>query len=109
ALRIAGSRLAARPEWTAHYLVSLLEDEHQRLDRLHAGDLTVRSVFAVGFDGLPEAAKLTLRGLGALSAPDFADWVTELLGGQAEALVDAGLLETHGVTRRARSATGCTT
>lgn len=97
ALRIAGSRLAARPEWTAHYLVSLLEDEHQRLDRLHAGDLTVRSVFAVGFDGLPEAAKLTLRGLGALSAPDFADWVTELLGGQAEALVDAGLLETHGV------------
>lgn len=97
ALRIAGSRLAARPEWTADYLVGLLEDEHQRLDRLHAGDLTVRSVFAIGFDGLPEAARLTLRGLGALSAPDFADWVTELFGGQAEALVDAGLLETHGV------------
>ncbi|GAA4521323.1 AfsR/SARP family transcriptional regulator [Nonomuraea ferruginea] len=97
ALRIAGSRLAARPEWTADYLVGLLEDEHQRLDRLRAGDLTVRSVFAIGFDGLPEAARLTLRGLGALSAPDFADWVTELFGGQAEALVDAGLLETHGV------------
>ncbi|TMR20010.1 SARP family transcriptional regulator [Nonomuraea turkmeniaca] len=97
ALRIAGSRLAARPGWTVDYLVGLLEDEHERLDRLHAGDLTVRSVFAIGFDGLPEAAKLTLRGLGALSAPDFADWVTEQLGGQAEALVDAGLLETHGV------------
>lgn len=97
ALRIAGSRLAARPEWTVDYLVGLLEDEHERLDRLHAGDLAVRSVFAIGFDGLPEAAKLTLRGLGALSAPDFADWVTERLGGQAEALVDAGLLETHGV------------
>ncbi|MER7364062.1 AfsR/SARP family transcriptional regulator [Nonomuraea wenchangensis] len=97
ALRIAGSRLAARPEWTVGYLVRLLEDEHERLDRLHAGDLAVRSVFAIGFDGLPEAARLTLRGLGALSAPDFADWVTELLGGQAEALVDAGLLETHGV------------
>ncbi|TMR99051.1 AfsR/SARP family transcriptional regulator [Nonomuraea basaltis] len=97
ALRVAGSRLAARPEWTVDYLVGLLENEHERLDRLHAGDLTVRSVFAIGFDGLPEAAKLTLRGLGALSAPDFADWVTERLGGQAEALVDAGLLETHGV------------
>ncbi|MFC5833857.1 AfsR/SARP family transcriptional regulator [Nonomuraea insulae] len=97
ALRIAGSRLAARPEWTVDYLVGLLEDEHERLDRLHAGDLAVRSVFAIGFDGLPEAAKLTLRGLGALSAGDFADWVTERLGGQAEALVDAGLLETHGV------------
>ncbi|MFI6734577.1 BTAD domain-containing putative transcriptional regulator [Nonomuraea sp. NPDC050451] len=97
ALRIAGSRLAARPEWTVDYLVGLLEDEHERLDRLHAGDQAVRSVFAIGFDGLPESARLTLRGLGALSAPDFADWVTEQLGGQAEALVDAGLLETHGV------------
>ncbi|WP_188196496.1 AfsR/SARP family transcriptional regulator [Nonomuraea sp. SYSU D8015] len=97
ALRIAGSRLAARPEWTVDYLVGLLENEQERLDRLHAGDLAVRSVFAIGFDGLPEAAKLTLRGLGELSAPDFADWVTERLGGQAEALVDAGLLETHGV------------
>ncbi|MET9247180.1 BTAD domain-containing putative transcriptional regulator [Nonomuraea sp. NPDC003709] len=97
ALRIAGSRLAARPEWTVDYLVALLEDEHERLDRLHAGDQAVRSVFAIGFDGLPESARLTLRGLGALSAPDFADWVTEQLGGQAEALVDAGLLETHGV------------
>ncbi|MET9344893.1 AAA family ATPase [Nonomuraea sp. NPDC003804] len=77
ALRIAGSRLAARPEWTVDYLVGLLEDEHKRLGRLHAGDLTVRSVFAIGFDGLPEAAKLTLHVLGALSAPDFADWVTE--------------------------------
>lgn len=97
ALRIAGSRLAGRPEWTVDYLVGLLEDEQERLDRLHAGDLAVRSVFAIGFDGLPEAARLTLRGLGALSAPDFADWVTERLGGQAEALVDAGLLETYGV------------
>ncbi|MEU6712470.1 BTAD domain-containing putative transcriptional regulator [Nonomuraea sp. NPDC046802] len=97
ALRIAGSRLAARPEWTADYLVGLLEDEHERLDGLRAGDQAVRSAFAIGFDGLPEAARLTLRGLGALSAPDFADWVTDQLGGQAEALVDAGLLETYGV------------
>ncbi|MEU8355034.1 BTAD domain-containing putative transcriptional regulator [Nonomuraea sp. NPDC048882] len=97
ALRIAASRLAARPEWTVDYLVGLLEDEHGRLDRLHAGDRTVRSVFTVGYDGLPEPARLTLRGLGALSAPDFADWLTERLGGGAEALVDAGLLETAGV------------
>jgi DNA-binding SARP family transcriptional activator len=97
ALRIAASRLAARPEWTVGYLVRLLEDEQERLDRLHAGDQAVRSVLAIGFDGLPEPARLTLRGLGALSAPDVADWVTDLLGGQAEALVDAGLLETCGV------------
>lgn len=95
ALRIAGSRLAARPGWTADYLVGLLEDEHERLDGLRSGDQAVRSVLAIGYDGLPEPAKATLRGLGALSAPDFADWVAELFGGQAEALVDAGLLETH--------------
>ncbi|NUP83428.1 MAG: tetratricopeptide repeat protein [Nonomuraea sp.] len=97
ALRIAASRLAARPAWTVDYLVGLLEDEHERLDGLHVGDQAVRSVFAIGYDGLPEPAKLTLRGLGALSAPDFADWLTERLGGGAEALVDAGLLETYGV------------
>ena len=95
ALRIAGSRLAARPGWTVDYLVGLLEDEHERLDGLRSGDQAVRSVLAIGYDGLPEPAKATLRGLGALSAPDFADWVAELFGGQAEALVDAGLLETH--------------
>ncbi|MFD1546588.1 AfsR/SARP family transcriptional regulator [Nonomuraea guangzhouensis] len=95
ALRIAGSRLAARPGWTVDYLVGLLEDEHERLDGLRSGDQAVRSVLAIGYDGLPEPAKATLRGLGALSAPDFADWVAELFGGHAEALVDAGLLETH--------------
>ncbi|MFI9555321.1 AfsR/SARP family transcriptional regulator [Nonomuraea endophytica] len=97
ALRVAGSRLAARPAWTADYLAGLLEDEHRRLDGLHAGDQTVRSAFAIGYDGLPEEARRTLRGLGALSAPDVGDWVTEVFGGQAEALVEAGLLEAYTV------------
>ncbi|NRQ35632.1 SARP family transcriptional regulator [Nonomuraea sp. NN258] len=95
ALRVAGSRLAARPEWTVDYLAGLLEDEHGRLDRLHAGDQTVRSVFSVGYDALAEPARRTLRRLGALSAPDFGDWVAAALGDEAEALVEAGLLETH--------------
>ncbi|NUR89749.1 MAG: SARP family transcriptional regulator [Nonomuraea sp.] len=95
ALRIAGSRLAARREWTVDYLVGLLEDEHGRLDRLHAGDQTVRSVFTVGYEGLDEQARLVLRRLGAISAPDFGTWVTTAFGGDAETLVEAGLLETH--------------
>lgn len=95
ALRVAGSRLAARPEWTVGYLAGLLEDEHGRLDRLHAGDQTVRSVFSIGYEGLHETARTTLRLLGSLSAPDFADWVAARFGGEAEALVEAGLLETH--------------
>ncbi|MFI6477451.1 BTAD domain-containing putative transcriptional regulator [Nonomuraea sp. NPDC050663] len=94
ALRIAGSRLAARPDWSPAYLAGLLDDERLRLDRLHAGDLTVRSVLALGYDGLPEPAQRALCRLGALSAPDFGEW---LVGSSADALVDAGLLDPHGI------------
>ncbi|MBG0828296.1 winged helix-turn-helix domain-containing protein [Planomonospora sp. ID67723] len=97
ALRIAGARLAARPDWTAGYLAGLLEDEHSRLDRLNTGDQTLRSVLAIGYDGLPETARRTLRSLAVLSAPDVADWVPGRFGGEAETLVEAGLLETHGI------------
>ncbi|WP_248961771.1 AfsR/SARP family transcriptional regulator [Sphaerisporangium perillae] len=95
ALRIAGARLAARPAWTVDHLVGLLDDEHLRLDLLHSGDQTVRSVYSIGYEGLPDKARRMLRMLGAISAPDFADWVAALFGDEAETLVDAGLLETH--------------
>ncbi|WP_220183128.1 AfsR/SARP family transcriptional regulator [Sphaerisporangium album] len=95
ALRVAGSRLAAHPGWTVGHLAGLLEDEHRRLDLLHSGDQTVRSVYSVGYEGLPDKARRMLRTLGALSAPDFAHWVTVLFGDEAETLVEAGLLETH--------------
>ncbi|WP_214408666.1 AfsR/SARP family transcriptional regulator [Sphaerisporangium fuscum] len=95
ALRIAGSRLAARPAWTVEHLANLLDDEQRRLDLLHSGDQTVRSVYSVGYEELPDKAKRMLRMLGALSAPDFAHWVAVLFGDEAETLVDAGLLETH--------------
>lgn len=95
ALRIAGSRLAARPAWPVGYLVGLLEDEHRRLDLLHAGDQTIRSVYSIGYEGLPESGRRLLRLLGALSAPDFANWVAALFGDEAETLVEAGLLETN--------------
>ncbi|MFF4986342.1 BTAD domain-containing putative transcriptional regulator [Streptosporangium saharense] len=97
ALRIAGSRLATRPGWTPGYLAGLLEDERGRLDRLHSGDQTVRSVYAVGYEGLPASARRMVRLLGALSAPDVADWAAQVFGDQADALVDAGLLEAHTV------------
>ncbi|MFC7386841.1 AfsR/SARP family transcriptional regulator [Sphaerisporangium rhizosphaerae] len=95
ALRIAGARLAARPAWTVEHLVGLLDDEHLRLDLLHSGDQTVRSVYSIGYEGLPDKARRMLRMLGAISAPDFAGWVAAHFGDEAETLVDAGLLETH--------------
>ncbi|GGK64897.1 SARP family transcriptional regulator [Sphaerisporangium melleum] len=95
ALRVAGARLAARPEWTVDHLAGLLADERRRLDLLHAGDQTVRGVYAIGYEGLPGKARRVLRSLGALGAPDFGQWVAEVFGDDAETLVDAGLLETH--------------
>ncbi|GAA2214692.1 BTAD domain-containing putative transcriptional regulator [Nonomuraea monospora] len=94
ALRIAGSRLARKPGWTLGHLAGRLGDERRRLDELSAGDLAVRGSLALGYRGLPEPERRLLRGLGALSAPDFAPWV---LGADLEPLVEAGLLQSRGL------------
>ncbi|MEV0585949.1 BTAD domain-containing putative transcriptional regulator [Nonomuraea sp. NPDC050310] len=95
ALRVAGARLAARPGWSAAHLAGLLADERGLLDGLHAGDLEVRSVLALGYEGLAEPARAALCRLGALSAPDFGEWLVG--SAHAEPLADAGLLDPHGV------------
>ncbi|TDD31942.1 SARP family transcriptional regulator, partial [Nonomuraea terrae] len=94
ALRIAGSRLARKPGWTLAYLADRLGDERRRLDELSAGDLAVRSSLALGYRGLPDPQRRLLRGLGALSAPDFASWV---LDADLEPLAEAGLLQSRGL------------
>ncbi|MFC4115362.1 AfsR/SARP family transcriptional regulator [Nonomuraea zeae] len=94
ALRIAGSRLARKPGWTLAHLAGRLGDERRRLDELSAGDLAVRGSLALGYRGLPDPERRLLRGLGALSAPDFAPWV---LGADLEPLAEAGLLQSRGL------------
>ncbi|WP_433438012.1 BTAD domain-containing putative transcriptional regulator [Nonomuraea sp. CA-141351] len=94
ALRIAGSRLARKPGWTLDHLAGRLGDERRRLDELSAGDLAVRGSLALGYRGLPDPEKGLLRGLGALSAPDFASWV---LDADLEPLAEAGLLQSRGL------------
>jgi DNA-binding SARP family transcriptional activator len=73
ALRIAGARLAARPQWTAPLLASRLADETRRLDELRLGDVAVRSAFEVSYAelGSPDVARV-FRLLGLLDGPDFA-------------------------------------
>ena len=82
ALRIAGARLAARPHWTVDRLVSRLVAEHDRLDELTHGALSVRASLALGYSGLTEPGRTLFRRLGLVETPDFAGWV-------AAALLDA--------------------
>jgi hypothetical protein len=52
ALRIAGSRLAARPCWPAAALAARLADREARLDELTVGSLSVRAAFDASYDDL---------------------------------------------------------
>lgn len=101
AIRIIGSRLAARPQWSVGYLASRLVDEHERLEVLQTGELGVEAVFRLGYDQLdPEQAR-AFRLLARTGVPEI-----PLLGGAAvlkrsparteelcESLVDLSLLE----------------
>jgi DNA-binding SARP family transcriptional activator/tetratricopeptide (TPR) repeat protein len=104
ALRIAGARLANRPQWRLALLAQRLADEHRRLDELATGDLEVRASFALSYQGRGAAERRLFRLLGVLAAPSFPAWVaaalldTEPTDAEAllERLVDAQLVEAAG-------------
>ncbi|MGP3962683.1 BTAD domain-containing putative transcriptional regulator [Nonomuraea sp. 3N208] len=114
ALRIAGARLASRPDWSVAALTARLSDERRRLHELSAGDLAVRSSLSASHTALergPRAvdslAAYTLALLGRLHVPEMtAEAVGALLAVPApeaeaalERLVDAHLLDRAGPTR----------
>jgi DNA-binding SARP family transcriptional activator len=104
AVRIAGARLATRPQWRLSLLAERLADEHRRLDELMTGDLEVRTSVALSYHGRSEAERRLFRLLGLLVAPSFPAWVAaevlevELAKAEAllEQLVDAQLVESAG-------------
>ncbi|MFC4565891.1 BTAD domain-containing putative transcriptional regulator [Nocardiopsis mangrovi] len=104
AVRIAGARLAGRPQWTLDRLSRLLGDERRRLDVLAAGDLAVRASFALSYAGLAPATRRAFRLMGALEVTDVASWAAAALldttlddaEQHIEALVDARLLDIAG-------------
>jgi tetratricopeptide (TPR) repeat protein/transcriptional regulator with XRE-family HTH domain len=55
AVRIAASRLVARPGWDISSLARQLSDSAQRLEILQAGDLALRASFEVSYTALPQA------------------------------------------------------
>lgn len=102
AVRIAGNRLASRPQWSIAHLVSLLRDEGTRLAALSAGDLRVRSAFEMSHRRLSDQARRVFRRLAAIPGPAFgaelAAVATGMPDGEArlyiDELVDANLLQT---------------
>jgi tetratricopeptide (TPR) repeat protein/DNA-binding XRE family transcriptional regulator len=85
ALRIAGTRLAARPGWPVSLLAGKMTGERRRLDELEAEDLSVRASVALSYAALSDQASRAFRLLGLLGPVDVAEWVIAALLGQAEA------------------------
>ncbi|CAM4052458.1 BTAD domain-containing putative transcriptional regulator [Nocardiopsis rhodophaea] len=100
AVRIAGARLAGRPQWTLTRMARLLGDEQRRLDELATGDLAVRASFSLSYAGLADETRRAFRLMSTLEVPDFTAWaVAALLDSSLdqaethiETLVDAQLL-----------------
>ncbi|HEU4423002.1 MAG TPA: BTAD domain-containing putative transcriptional regulator [Pilimelia sp.] len=72
AVRIAGVRLASRPEWTVHALADRLRRQDRRITELRAGGLAVRGSF--------EASYAALSAGGPPTPPTLAARVFRLLG-----------------------------
>ncbi|MFE0024640.1 BTAD domain-containing putative transcriptional regulator [Amycolatopsis sp. NPDC059021] len=104
ALRIAGSRLAVRPQLRLGLLADRLEDEARRLDELTVSDLRVRGSIALSYAALSPAAQRAFRRLGGCRGHDLPHWaaVTLIAGSSDDAdeaieeLIEASLLQPAG-------------
>ncbi|WP_236792956.1 tetratricopeptide repeat protein [Amycolatopsis sp. GM8] len=108
AVRIAGNRLATRPQWSIAYLAGQLRDVSTRLSSLAAGDLQVRSAFELSYRRLSPAARLAFRRLAVIPGSDFAADLAAVAADLAEddvrayldELVDANLVQAAGAPGR---------
>ena len=96
AIRIAGTRLAARPHQSLAWLATRLGGERTRLDELSVGGTALRTSFDVCYHGLDPQRQRALRLLALLEVPDFGGWLAsatlDRTPREAEDLVD-GLIE----------------
>lgn len=110
ALRITGSRLAARPYWSVARIADRLADPENRLRELCFGGMDVVGALLPSLHGLPGPARASLGRLSGIgSAPFPAHRAAGLLGMREataerllEELVDGALLDLCGVDRQGR-------
>lgn len=79
AVRIAGSRLAARPHWTPRGLADRLADPRRGLDELCLADLRVRDVMESSYRRLTEPAQRALLLLARPDVPAFSARTASML------------------------------
>ncbi|WP_433318424.1 AfsR/SARP family transcriptional regulator [Micromonospora sp. CA-269861] len=114
ALRIAGARLAARPDWSVGVLADRLDNERERLDELRADDLAIRSSFWHTYRQLLDsadpddrAAAAAFRTLSLLRVPEIPARLAAVTIGEPERraltlldrLTDMHLMHAIGPTR----------
>lgn len=107
AVRIAGARLAVRPEWSVAALADRLAAARGTLDELRAGDLAVRSSFRLSYDRLTMSSARMFALLGHWPGHDLGVPAAAALAGTdeptaerlLELLVDAHLLESPAPAR----------
>ncbi|MDX3663044.1 NB-ARC domain-containing protein [Streptomyces sp. ID05-26A] len=100
AVRIAGNRLATRRRGSIAHLVGQLRDERNRLDSLSAGDLHLRSAFAVSLQMLPARERAVFRRLAVIPGSHFDDELAAVatgepadeIGAVLDALVEVSLI-----------------
>ena len=104
ALRIAASRLVARPTWRVQDLVDRLDDQQRRMSELTIDDISVRASLAVSFSRGPDEkhdlSPTTFAALGLVDAAEVGtEAVAQLVGAdrqqiedELESLVDAHVL-----------------
>lgn len=85
ALRVVGTRLAARPCWALSEMVRRLADSSHRMREFEASDLSLRSSIAASYDSLPELHRRAFCLLSLLDQADFAEWLTGVLLGDPDA------------------------
>ena len=107
ALRIAGARIASRPNWTVEDYANRLRHEDNRIRHLVAGDLNVESTFSLSYTALDPESQDFFRSLALLRGSSFTAQLASAIhdsdpGHSADLLdelVDLGLVESLGGER----------
>ena len=98
AIRIAGSRMATRPRWSAATLARRLRDQRQGMAELRVGELDVSVAFSLSYEQLDPASRRVFRLLGLHPGASFDAPAAAALGDVGHRLADEvidGLVEVH--------------